>query len=373
LAILQVNVRPADWSRQTHHRPQRGGQAGDFKTRIQQFRPRFHRVNSITTPDADYLHPSNNRYSDAQSATQSATQSAQWQTVMWTLIPGATVGAAQLSATQRLRDAGSVTASLDAQVLLAHLLGKERSWLFAHHDHKLDATETEAYADLVARRTAGEPIAYLIGKREFYDLTFAVDPRVLIPRPETEFLVDAALAFIAARAEAGKETIVADIGTGSGAIALTLAKHAPQTSVYATDISNDALAVAGLNADRLDLRARVTFCQGDLLAPLPKPVHLIAANLPYVKHADYVGLDVDVHDYEPQQALDAGEDGLEVIRRLLAAAPSYLLPGGMILLEIGYDQAEATIELAHVLLPDLKEIDIEQDYAGLDRLVRIQH
>ena len=287
-------------------------------------------------------------------------------------MPGASVGAAQLSATQRLRDAGSVTATLDAQVLLAHLLGKERSWLFAHHDYSLSEAETVAYSDLVARRTAGEPIAYLIGRRDFYDLTFLVDPRVLIPRPETEFLVDAALDFLESCTEQGGMPIMADIGTGSGAIALTVAKHVPDARIHAIDVSEDALDVAQMNADRLGLRERVVFHQGDLLAPLPGRVHLIAANLPYVKHSDYIGLDVDVHDYEPRLALEAGDDGLDLIRRLLAAAPDYLLPGGLILLEIGYDQGAATIELAESLLPDIKQIHIEQDYAGLDRLVRIQ-
>lgn len=287
-------------------------------------------------------------------------------------MPGVTVGRAQLSATQRLRDAGSITASLDAQLLLAHLLGQERSWLFTHYERELSEDEADAYTNLVARRTAGEPLAYIIGRREFYDITVAVDPRVLIPRPETEFLVDAVLDIAGARAAGSPPLTLADIGTGSGAIALSVAKHLANLRIIATDISAAALDVARANADELGLADRVEFRQGDLFAPLAERVDLIVANLPYVNETDYQGLDVDVRDYEPRLALAGGVDGLELIRRLLHEAPDHLLPGGRILLEIGYDQGEAVAELAETLMPGVRTINVEQDYAGLDRIVRIQ-
>jgi release factor glutamine methyltransferase len=341
----------------------RGGQSGDFQTRLRQRNFREQPADDDRTNLEQFPQ-------DAESSPYH--DSTEWQTIVWTLMPGTTIGRAQLSATQRLREAGSLTAGLDAQLLLAHLLGQERSWLFTHHDQELTTDAANAYTELVARRAAGEPIAYLIGRRDFYDITLQVDPRVLIPRPETEFLVDGALDYIAAREEKVKRMTVADIGTGSGAIALTVARHAPAARVIATDISADALEVAKANAAALGLSERVTFCQGDLLAALNERVHLIVANLPYINRADYATLDRDVLDHEPRLALEAGDDGLDLIRRLLADAPQHLLPNGLILLEIGYDQGPAVVDLTRTLIPAVRRIDVEQDYAGLDRVVRIQ-
>lgn len=272
-------------------------------------------------------------------------------------------------AAARLEQAGSSSARLDAQVLLAHVLGVARSWLFAHPETPLDAAQLQRFDGLVARRVASEPVAYLTGHKEFYGLELLVDCRVLIPRPETELLVEAVLAQIAARP--GRQVCVADIGTGSGAIALAVAVNAPKAMIYAVDVSDAALGVAGHNVARLDARGQVTLLQGDLLEPLPAPVDIIAANLPYIAEAAYAELMADVHDYEPRLALEAGLDGLDAIRRLLAQAPAYLAPGGVIFLEIGHDQGAAVLELAAQHFPAARAITLHQDYAGRDRLVVI--
>ena len=297
-----------------------------------------------------------------------------WQTVVWRLTPGVTIGRALIAATERLRDAGSPTASLDAQVILAYILDAERSWLFAHYDRELSPTEAERYTDFIARRAAREPVAYLVGRKEFYGLDLQVDNRVLIPRPETELLVDAVLDWIedcCADSEGADPVLVADVGTGSGAIALAVAAETPHAYVYATDVSADALDVARHNAERLKLEQRVAFYQGDMLDPLPEPVHILVANLPYVPRDEYQSLDVDVHDYEPRMALESGPEGLDAIRRLLMQAPEKMRPDGLIILEIGHDQGEAVAALATELLPQARWVSVDQDYSGYDRVVRI--
>lgn len=289
------------------------------------------------------------------------------QPVVWTLLPQTPVGRALVAATQRLDEAGSETASLDAQVILAHVLGHDRAWLFAHHDYALSAKEAEQYAEMVARRVNAEPVAYLVGRREFYGLDLTVDRRVLIPRPETELLVDAVLDHIELRQ--APTVTVADVGTGSGAIALAVAANCPTARVYATDVSAGALAVAAANVARLDSRRQVALLEGDLLAPLPECVDIVAANLPYIAVSEYFGLMADVRDYEPRLALEAGPHGLDVITRLLQQVPAHVNPGAAIFLEIGRGQGEAVTQLAAALLPQARQITVHQDYHGLDRLV----
>jgi release factor glutamine methyltransferase len=304
-----------------------------------------------------------------------------WQRFVWTLAPWTTVGRAIIAATQRLEDAGSTTAHLDAQVILAHVLGVDRSWLFAHYEYKLNPAQAGQYTDLVARRAAAEPVAYLVGHKEFYGIDFAVDRRVLIPRPETELLVDAVLDYIESHSElAGKpdaeaqpprRLCMADVGTGSGAIAVAVATNAPDLQLYAIDVSVDALELAQRNVERWDERGQITLLQGDLLSPLPEKVDIIAANLPYVNSRDYEQLDADIRDYEPQIALEAGPEGLDTIRRLLEDAPAHLNKDGVILLEIGYDQGAAVLALAQQLIPNARYIGLRQDYHGHDRLLTI--
>lgn len=285
-------------------------------------------------------------------------------------MPSTPIGRALNSATTRLRDAGISTAGLDAQVILAYVLGVERSWLFAHHDYALDEMQTEHYTSLIARRAGQEPVAYLVKRKEFYGLELAVDRRVLIPRPETELLVDAVLDHLAGR-EQDDAIRVADIGTGSAAIALAVAHNCPHAHVYAVDISLDALEVARANVARLDERGQVDVLTGDLLTALPERVDVIVANLPYIKSIDYQQLEPTVRQYEPQLALEAGPDGLDAIRRLLEQAPQHLRENGLIVLEIAHDQGRGVIAVAEALLPQAKQVELKVDYAGLDRIVMI--
>lgn len=271
---------------------------------------------------------------------------------------------------QALQDAKSTfpdpdSASLDAQLLLCQVLDVGRAYLLAHPEQQLSDAEWEAFQTLVARRADHEPVAYILGKRAFYDREFRVTPDVLIPRPETEHLLEAALDI----AKEQQGIITADIGTGSGAIAVTFAAHAPQSTVYATDISEAALAVARGNA--ADHGVDVRFLQGHLAQPLIEggiPVEMILANLPYVADGD--ALDATVARYEPHLALFSGHDGLRHIRELLEQITAHLPTVKFILLEIGSSQGSAVKQLAHDLLPT-EQIEVLQDYARWDRLVRI--
>jgi release factor glutamine methyltransferase len=289
------------------------------------------------------------------------------QPVMWTLTPAAAVGRAVNAATQRLEEAGCPTARLDAQVILAYVLGVGRSWLFAHYDYALESEQADRYTDLIARRIAYEPVAYLVGRKEFYGLDLQVDPRVLIPRPETEMLVDTVLGMAAAQSPA--PMTIADVGTGSGAIALAVATNAPNTRIYALDLSVEALAVACANFARLDTRHQIVPLPSDFLVALPECVDVIVANLPYINSADYRTLDPDVRVYEPQLALESGPQGLDAITGLLLQVPHYLLAGGMVVLEIGYDQGTAVVNLVNRLLPGARHLDVSKDYQGHDRMV----
>ncbi len=273
-------------------------------------------------------------------------------------------------AAQRVR---ATQPRLAAEVLLAHVLGVSRVHLLAHPERVLTASEWEAFAQLVARSAQGEPLFYLIGEREFYGMSFKVTPAVLIPRPETEHLVDAALEWARSRAyRAYTPLTFADIGTGSGCIAVALAVYLPNSRGYATDLSPEALEVARENAIRHGVAHRLSFLEGDLCAPLPESVDLLVANLPYVARSEWEGLDLSIREYEPIVALDGGSDGLEVIRRFLAQAPDYLRTGGAVFLEIGAGQGAAVVELARSAFPRAV-VRLLKDAAGLDRVVAITH
>jgi release factor glutamine methyltransferase len=290
------------------------------------------------------------------------------------LSKASTVGNALALARLWLRSQpGNESAALDAQLLLAHVTGQSRAGMLAYPERALTADEAEHYSALVARRAAREPVAYLTGHRAFMGLDFLTDARALIPRPETELLVSAALAELAARlATGGALPVIADIGTGSGAIAVALAAQAPQLeTIYATDISSDALTLAQENAQRLGVAAYIQFLPGDLLEPLPELVDLLLANLPYVAPREATALPDDVRRYEPALALYGDDDGLGHLRRLFAQAPGYLKPGAAILLEFGYDQRRAVETLARETFPGA-ETRIIADYAGWDRIAVIQ-
>lgn len=279
-----------------------------------------------------------------------------------------TLGAALSMAAERLRAVGvGETPQLDAQVLLAHVTGASRAALLAYPERTLPKQQVAAYAALIDRRAAGEPVAYLTGHREFMGLDLRTDRRALIPRPETELLVEVALAEARGRLDRGETPLTADIGTGSGAIAVALAALEPRLPrVYATDVSAEALALAAENAARLGVADRITFLQGDLLAPLPEPVDLLLANLPYVAPHAAQELPPSVGSYEPALALYGADEGLGHIRRLFEAAPAYLRPGAALFVEFGYDQRAGVVALAREVFPTA-EVRVGADYAGWDR------
>ncbi|MCB9453915.1 MAG: peptide chain release factor N(5)-glutamine methyltransferase [Anaerolineaceae bacterium] len=262
----------------------------------------------------------------------------------------------------------SESAGLDVHILLGKVLGVERAYLLANPSHVLTEDQRHRFEALVERCAAGEPLPYILGRWAFYDREFIVTPAVLIPRPETELLLEQALVFV----KSNPAATAIDIGTGSGALAVTLAVHCPAARVYAVDISPAALAVARCNAAENAVMERITFLEGDLLAPLLDNAvqgDVILANLPYIASDDLPGLTVT--RYEPRLALDGGADGLDLMRRLLAQLPGVLRPGGLALLEIGADQGAAASELAQTALPQAT-VRVIQDYAGLDRIVAIQ-
>lgn len=272
----------------------------------------------------------------------------------------------------RAADVGE-TPSLDAQVLLGQVTDANRAVTLAYPERALSAEQAARYAELIARRAAHEPVAYLTGHREFMGLDLLVDRRVLIPRPETELLVEAALADLAERLARTPQSppLVADIGVGSGAIPIALAVGEPRLPrLYGADISPEALALARENATRLGVAARITFLEGDLLAPLPKPVDLLTANLPYVAPDD-PDVPRSVSAYEPALAVYGAGDGLDHIRRLLAQAPSSLRPGASLYLEFGYDQGAAIQRLALDAFPGAN-LRLGADYAGWDRYIAIR-
>jgi release factor glutamine methyltransferase len=283
----------------------------------------------------------------------------------------ATVRQALIEAHQTLSAAGIPSPRLDAEVLLAHVLGRKRAWLYAHPEFTLSDEQGQAFLALVERRRRRQPVPYIVGHREFYGLDFAVDRRVLIPRPETELLVQQALE-AAPRFSAGAEPLlIADIGTGSGIVAVSLALHLPAAVIYATDASEGALQVAAANAARHGVADRVQLLAGPLLQPLPQRVQIIVANLPYVPTEVLGSLAPDVVEYEPLAALDGGADGLVHIRSLLHEAGEWLLPGGVVLLEIGADQGAQVVSLAREHYPGAR-VELFQDYARLDRVVRVE-
>jgi release factor glutamine methyltransferase len=262
----------------------------------------------------------------------------------------------------RFAERGIVTPRLDAELIVAHVLSLPRVQLYVQFDRPLSAMELPDIRALIKRRQSGEPVAYLVGKKEFWGFELAVDARVLVPRPDTETLVEEARVRLAG-VEAPR---IADVGTGSGALAVTLAKLRPDATVWASDVSAAALEVARGNAERLG--AAVTFVEGDLAAPLAAhaPFALIVANLPYVRSADLAALPLEVRA-EPVLALDGGDDGLRLVRRLVDAAPALLAAGGVLALEIGAGQAGATAGLLGAA--GFVDVRVRPDLAGIDRVV----
>ncbi len=273
-------------------------------------------------------------------------------------------GARRSLAAQR-SDHDSSGWGLETQLLAAHALEQTRAWVLAHPEYLLAPEQQAQLDDLLARLAQGTPLPHLTGRQEFFGLEFEVTPDVLIPRPETELLVEHALAAISKMP--GKSWI-ADAGTGSGCIAVTLAKHAPHARILAVDRSRVALCVARRNAARHSVADQIHFVQGNLLTAASGPFALICANLPYIPAP--VLADLAVAQHEPRMALDGGSDGLALIAALLADAPRILAPGGVMLLEMQFDQGPAIHTLAMQTLPGAC-VTIVPDLAGLPRLVKI--
>ncbi len=274
-------------------------------------------------------------------------------------------------ATKRLTAVSGDTPLLDAQLLLGHVLGCNRTWLMMNPQHHLTVAQTARFDALLRRREACEPVAYLVGQQEFFALDFWVSPHVLIPRPETELLVEHAIEWV--NRQKRPATIV-DVGTGSGCIAVSLAHHLPHARLIALDVSAAALNVARQNAARHQLTHRVTFVQSNLLQSLTGPIDLIVSNPPYISQAEFTSGQVSpgVRHYEPSLALlGGGTKGLSIVERLLIQAAAKIAPQGGILIEIGARQGEAAIDLARKHLSGVSAC-IKQDLAGRDRLLVVQ-
>jgi release factor glutamine methyltransferase len=262
-------------------------------------------------------------------------------------------------------------ARLEAEVLYGEASGLDRAAVIARGADEPDTETLVRFAELLARRLRHEPLAYILGRRECYGMTFEVGRGVLIPRPETETLIEAGLAAVREHPSARRIVRVADVGTGSGVVALAIAKHALMAKVYGLDASTAALAVAGRNRKRFALMERVVLLAGDLLESLPERVDVVVANLPYVLTADIGTLAPEVRDWEPRGALDGGADGLDVIRALCAQVSEHLADGPRtVLLEVGAGQAAEVSALLRAAVGG--EVRVHRDLAGIERVVEIR-
>lgn len=286
-----------------------------------------------------------------------------------------TIQHALISAIKKLRNKSITSAHLDAEVILSYILKKPKGYLLAHPEKKLSASQIKKFNFLMAQRQRGIPIPYLTHSKEFYGLDFFIDKRVMIPRPETELLIEEVvkytrLIYHKLYAISHKPITIADIGTGSGCIAIALAKYLPKVKIYATDISEKALAVAKINAKRQKVLNRIKFLKGDLLTPLckgracsrPTTIDLLVANLPYLAQDELANV-----PHEPRQALDGGKLGLEIIEKLLVQASQLLKPTARIFLEISPNQTKALEYIIEQQMPDRK-IVFKKDLAGRERV-----
>ncbi len=251
----------------------------------------------------------------------------------------------------------------EAELLLTGALGIKKSELVLYQSKSVEDKNFKRYQELVKRRLKHEPTAYILGNQPFLGLNIIVNRSVLVPRPETELLAEQALKVTSRESRVA----IADIGTGSGCIAVALAKGLPQAEVYAIDSSNDALKVAKQNAEQYHVADRCRFIKGNLLEPLKVPVDLIISNPPYIPAGEIKNLQPEVRDWEPKQALDGGKDGLDYIRKIIAESPKHLKPNGRLMMEFGFGQAGAIEKLA----AGCGQVEITKDYAGIPRILSI--
>jgi len=281
----------------------------------------------------------------------------------------------------RLREKQVVSYTLAAELLLLHVLGRDRAWLYAHPEEEINSQELDTFVELIARRANGEPTQHLTGKQEFWSLEFEVTPDVLIPRPETEHVIEVALDRLALRElRAGRPQktngdgfLIADIGTGSSCLAIALAKELPAVTIYATDISPAALTVARRNAERHGVASRIHFLESDLSRPLANDgakesaFDLIMSNPPYIPKRDANTLAREVRDHEPAIALYGGEEGYELYAGLIALAGRLLKPGGIFVAELGHDSLAAVQPLLDARL--WTAVGVSNDLAGIPRVI----
>jgi release factor glutamine methyltransferase len=268
-------------------------------------------------------------------------------------------------ATDDFRKRSQASPRLDAELLLAHALGTDRIRLVIDSERHLQDAELARFRELIRRRRSAEPIAYILGRREFYGLSFAVDRRALVPRPDTETLVEVALERTQARSMFGRAL---DLCTGTGCVAIAFAKARPTWRVTASDVSREAAELAWENARRLGVAFTLGVAIGDLFSPAgDERFELVTANPPYIPRGDIAGLEPDIRDFEPKLALDGGDDGLDLVRAIVKGARERLEPGGVLALEIGHDQGarvRALFEAAR-----FSELRVQRDYGGRDRVV----
>jgi release factor glutamine methyltransferase len=278
----------------------------------------------------------------------------------------------------QLRAARVPSHTLAAELLLLHALGRDRTWIYAHPEEEIPSADVRRFLDLVARRSSGEPTQHLTGRQEFWGLEFEVTPDVLIPRPETEHVIEITLDRLAVRElRAGrKQTFsgeglqIADIGTGSGCIAIALAKELPGAKICATDISGAALTVARRNATRHSVADRIDFLESNLLSGISTSPHsfdLIASNPPYIGRRETATLMREVRDHEPEVALYGGEEGYELYASLIAQAAAHLKPSGILVLELGHDSLPAVQPLLDT--PTWSNVGVTNDLAGIPRVI----
>jgi release factor glutamine methyltransferase len=275
----------------------------------------------------------------------------------------------------QLREAHVPSFTLAAELLLLHVLGRDRTWIYAHPEQEIPAADAARFLALIARRAAGEPTQHLTGKQEFWGLEFEVSPEVLIPRPETEHVIEVALDRLAVRElRAGRKPTltgeglqIADIGTGSGCIAVALAKELPGSTIFATDISSPALAVSRRNAMRHKVTNQIQFLEGNLLDMVATQFDLIASNPPYVGRREAGALTREVRDHEPEIALYGGEEGYELYADLIAQAAAHLKPGGLLVLELGHNSLPAVQPLLDA--PTWTNVGVTNDLAGIPRVL----
>jgi release factor glutamine methyltransferase len=261
--------------------------------------------------------------------------------------------------------------TLDAQLLLAHLMNRSRSWILTHPEASLSSEQVIDLEKKVSRLQDGEPLPYILGVWEFFSMEFEVSPDVLIPRPETELLVERALSWLRKPGEHRGNQKVLDVGTGSGCIPIAMAVNSTGITLTATDISPAALKMARKNAERMGVSDRITFIEADLFPNLPTPdrYSLITANLPYIPTKTLRML--PVYGHEPSLALDGGSDGLVIIRLFLEKTPGWLLPGGLVLVEIEATEGATVLEIASKVFPNART-QLDKDLAGKDRLLEVQ-